>query len=1066
MADSLYYTYIVDRPASEAFFVPDGFEANVEVHLWGAGGGGGYASSGGGGGYVKSIVTVAEGDFFEITVGGGGKVGSRDVGGAGGQGAGLSTISYAYGFGGGAGGTGIPYPGSDDQNYGAGGGGGGATAVIVNGVAVAVAAGGGGGGGGYSYQSGFPGLPGGAAGRFTTTSSGGIGVAGYAASGGGGGGYFGGEAGGVNTSGPGGTGDDAGRGGAGYGGQSLGDLSIPGSGTTGGGRTTIYAPTSPPYGNAGYDGYAILIFKQKFKIYNKINSGNVQINFSGNISANVGNYITQTSSGANAIVIAGTNTGNTLSLSYLNANVFTLTSGNITASPWTGNARVNTVDANVHPTSTAALGTWKSVDKVWYKTSVPGILSNVATQTFAVVSGPAEYTVPGTYSYTVPADVTSIRVRLVGGGGGSSSYNAGCNYGASNSGGGGGGSGGYQQTTIPVTPGDVITVTVGAGGVRGGEASVCYYGTNAGSGGNTSIQSGIIGTLVATGGSGATVGWEFNGGPAYGGNQTNGAPGVRNGGYGGLPAGNNGAFGGNQGDPTNGLGGTSPYNGYGRGGDGGRPTNAGGNGYVSIQPLTGKPFNSFVVPSGVNIIYVEYMTPTGLVTSSMPTTPGETLAVTLGDFGEPSTVRGLSGTLSLPAYDTQVFSYSGRVDHIIAQDVQVATATPTSYSGSGSNGTLTAGAAAAGITYNVTYEGWHGDLGATISITPVLISTLIQPIRVYAKSGSGRQFPGAHTYQQQPSASNGYIMNDYQGDYDGDEGSYSWTTNLQQQGWLQFTYSVAYAPGTWLPINQVYYKDGSIWKPLISTVDIKALVAKTLIYKGLTTDTFTVPAGTTKVYARLIGGGGGGGGLYSNNGAVRGLPGQIVQGAIEVTPGDVLTISVGGGGGGGEDYIPPAPSGGGGGGCKIICTKLHELGYLPDNIYAADELFGEWLRENDPYAYYGYVKWASVVVDWMESDGPQCMFWIRDKDKRGQAQRELAIKWARRIATPWAEHMAYKMGVGETDNRAGRMIMTTGMWISRLIGKYTKTTEPSKSVVLGYVMWATFGVFWLLAGIK
>jgi hypothetical protein len=308
-------------------------------------------------------------------------------------------------------------------------------------------------------------------------------------------------------------------------------------------------------------------------------------------------------------------------------------------------------------------------------------------------------------------------------------------------------------------------------------------------------------------------------------------------------------------------------------------------------------------------------------------------------------------------------------------------------------------------------------------------------------------------------------MNDYQGDYSGGEGGYSWATNLQQQGYITITYDQAYAAGTWIPISQAYYKDGSFWKPLISTVDIKALVAKTLIYKGLTTETFTVPAGTTKVYARLIGGGGGGGGQYSNNNGVRGLPGQIVQGAIAVTPGDVLTVSVGGGGGGGEDYVAPAPSGGGGG-CKIICTKLHELGYLPDNIYAADELFGEWLRENDPHAYYGYVKWASVVVDWMESDGPQCMFWIRDKDKRGQAQRELAIKWARRIATPWAEHMAYKMGVGETDNRAGRLIMTTGMWISRLIGKYTKTTEPSKSVVLGYVMWATFGVFWLLAGIK
>jgi len=854
MADSLYYTYIVNKPTSEAFFVPDGFESNVEVHLWGAGGGGGLASSGGGGGYVKSIVTVAEGDFFEITVGGAGGTGSKNVGGVGGQGAGLSTISYAYGFGGGAGGTGIAYPGGDDQYYGSGGGGGGANVVIVNGVAVAVAAGGGGGGGGENYQAGYPGLPGGVAGTYTTTSSGGIGAAGYGAGGGGGGGYFGGIGGGA-------VGDDAGGGGAGYGGQSFGNISIPGSGTTAGGRATIYAPTSPPYGNAGYDGYAVLIFKHKFKIYNKINNGNVQINFSGNISASIGNYITQTSSGANAIVIAGTNTGNTLSLSYLNANVFTLTSGNITASPWTGNARVNTVDANVYPISTAALGTWTSVDKVWYKTPVAGTLSNVTSRTFSTV------------------------------------------------------------------------------------------------------------------------------------------------------------------------------------GD-----------------------NLFVVPVLVKNLTINYPTPTGIVTTLFPVTAGETVRIRIGDFGENTTFTGLSGTLTLPAYDKLVFTYAGNVDHIIAQDVQVVTATPTTYSGSGSNGTITAGAAAAGITYNVTYEGWHGDLGATISITPALQSTIFQPVQVYVKTGGGRQFPSAHTYQQQPTSANGYIMNDYQGDYYGGEGGYSWETWMYQQGYVSISYDQAYSPGTWIPISQVYYKD-SIWKPLINRVDIKTLVAKTLIYKGLTTETFTIPAGTTKVYARLIGGGGGGGGQYSNNNGIRGLPGEIVQGAITVTPGDVLTVSVGGGGGGGEDYVPPAPSGGGGG-CKIICTKLHELGYLPDNIYAADELFGQWLRENDPHAYYGYVKWASVVVDWMESDGPQCMFWIRDKDKRGQAQRELAIKWARRIATPWAEHMAYKMGVGETDNRAGRMIMNTGMWISRLIGKYTKTTEPSKSVALGYVMWATFGVFWLLAGIK
>ena len=112
------------------------------------------------------------------------------------------------------------------------------------------------------------------------------------------------------------------------------------------------------------------------------------------------------------------------------------------------------------------------------------------------------------------------------------------------------------------------------------------------------------------------------------------------------------------------------------------------------------------------------------------------------------------------------------------------------------------------------------------------------------------------------------------------------------------------------------------------------------------------------------------------------------------------------------------------------------------------------------------MRWASVVVDWMEKDGPQCMFWIRDKEKRGEAQRKLAISWARRIATPWAQHMAYKMGVEKKDSRAGRAIMKTGLVISRMIGKFSKADKPTKSVATGYAMWAAFGLFYILAGLK
>jgi hypothetical protein len=164
---------------------------------------------------------------------------------------------------------------------------------------------------------------------------------------------------------------------------------------------------------------------------------------------------------------------------------------------------------------------------------------------------------------------------------------------------------------------------------------------------------------------------------------------------------------------------------------------------------------------------------------------------------------------------------------------------------------------------------------------------------------------------------------------------------------------------------------------------------------------------------------------------------------------------------------PGSGGGGGGGGCSIICTKLHELGYLSDEIYQADEHFGNWLRANDPNAYYGYLKWARVVVDWMSNEGPQCMFWIRNKKSRSEKQREMATRWARRIATPWAQHMAYKMGVLKQDNRAGRYIMTIGIAVSRLIGRFVKhTNQPTKNVAIGYAMWAMFGLLYMIAGVK
>ena len=155
-------------------------------------------------------------------------------------------------------------------------------------------------------------------------------------------------------------------------------------------------------------------------------------------------------------------------------------------------------------------------------------------------------------------------------------------------------------------------------------------------------------------------------------------------------------------------------------------------------------------------------------------------------------------------------------------------------------------------------------------------------------------------------------------------------------------------------------------------------------------------------------------------------------------------------------------------GRSIICTKLYELGLMPQHIYDADEKFGAMLRATDPDAYYGYIKWASIVVDWMNQKGPQFMFWIRDPQKRAEAQQELAIRWTRRIALPWAYHMAYIMGAHEKDNRAGRLIMKSGLAVSRLIGKLFKDKQQSKTknTFIGLAMCGVFAAFYVMAGLK
>ena len=119
---------------------------------------------------------------------------------------------------------------------------------------------------------------------------------------------------------------------------------------------------------------------------------------------------------------------------------------------------------------------------------------------------------PGTYTWTVPACVTSITVDVWGGGGGGgavwSRFNPTTNGSSSAeacTAAGGGGGGGFVRRTYTVVPGQNYTVVVGAGGIGGiiNNALASNRAQNGSPGGNSTFSGPATtapGTLTANGG--------------------------------------------------------------------------------------------------------------------------------------------------------------------------------------------------------------------------------------------------------------------------------------------------------------------------------------------------------------------------------------------------------------------------------------------------------------------------------------------------------------------------------------------------------------------------------------
>ena len=235
----------------------------------------------------------------------------------------------------------------------------------------------------------------------------------------------------------------------------------------------------------------------------------------------------------------------------------------------------------------------------------------------------------------------------------------------------------------------------------------------------------------------------------------------------------------------------------------------------------------------------------------------------------------------------------------------------------------------------------------------------------------------------------------------------------------------------------------------------------TLTFTTAGDNLFVVPStvvGNLQIVS-MTGAGGGGGGPDSQPGA-SGYGGLIVTGGnVPVSAGDIVNCFVGGGGG------PGGSGGGGGGGGKIICTKLHELGLMSTDIYLADQAFGAELLQTRPDIYNGYRAWAEIVVDWMSGQGPKMMPWMSD-EQFGHAAQRWSTSWAQDIATPRAQHMAYKMGVVEKDNVTGRMITLVGIPICKAVGVWQRifgASEKPAGFVKGAMLVPVFVAFKIVA---
>lgn len=104
----------------------------------------------------------------------------------------------------------------------------------------------------------------------------------------------------------------------------------------------------------------------------------------------------------------------------------------------------------------------------------------------------------------------------------------------------------------------------------------------------------------------------------------------------------------------------------------------------------------------------------------------------------------------------------------------------------------------------------------------------------------------------------------------------------------------------------------------------------------------------------------------------------------------------------------------------VICTSMHALGLISDDVYKLDAEFGERINKADPSLLAGYQLWATPVADYILGSS---------------FGSKLALSIITPLATSWAAQMAHVMRPEEyKPNLLGKIVMFVGHPICRIVG--------------------------------